>query len=748
MGPEPVPRRSPLARYVASVLALGAAHLRALGALPRLWRDISRARRAVDSDFYLRSNPDVAAEGLPAPLHYALYGAAEGRAPAPYPGFWRDPGEVSRPSGPTAWPASSEPYAAAEAYYDERDPEVSIVVLNLDRADLTSACLESLWRHTAGHRYEVVVVDNGSRPEDFRVLASSHGAGFRLLRLPTNRFFGEGNNLGAEIASAPNLLFLNNDTLVTPGWLPPLMKVLSERADAGAVGATLLYPDGRVQEAGAQLRPDATVVQRRKGSPLDPTDSGVEPVDYCSAAALLVRRTAFEGALGFDLAWEPAYYEDCDLCLKLARAGWKTYHCAASRVIHLEHATTAEPGHPLQCGNVAEINRGKFLLRWASYLAHRDAGAPPVAETPRREEPRSASRSRLGLYAAHALIPGGGERYLLTIAEAARERFDVTLVTDAPYSRLRVLQLGRELGLDLEHVDRSTIGDLAARPRFDVFVAMDTAILPAVAGCGAKNVFVCQFPFPMQPHVLSERWGRLDRYERVVVYSAFARRHTLAALRALPGRAGLPVDVVAPPVLRMAGSDAARGPVVLSVGRFYAGGHPKRHDVLIDALREVHAALPSVELHIAGALHPEAVHREHLLTLQERARGLPVSFHVNPSPALLKDLYARASVYWHAAGYGAAAAEPEKMEHFGIAVVEAMSAGCIPVCFSGGGLVELVTADTGFLYETPGDLRDLTLGVLASPNASRLSEMRRAAIARSAGYDSQLFAEAFMRLVS
>ena len=151
----------------------------------------------------------------------------------------------------------------SELWYDPIEPEVSIIILNLEKAELTKKCLEYISSHTCGRRYEVVVVDNGSSPEDFRKLAELEG-NFHLVRLSANRFFGEGNNIGAERSKGKYLVFLNNDAFVTAGWLSPLIDLLERDDSLGGVGPRFLYPDGRLQEAGAFIDENGVAVQVRK----------------------------------------------------------------------------------------------------------------------------------------------------------------------------------------------------------------------------------------------------------------------------------------------------------------------------------------------------------------------------------------------------------------------------------------------------------------------------------------------------
>ena len=138
-------------------------------------------------------------------------------------------------------------------WYDPTAPAVSIIILNLNKSGLTRQCLREVWRYTEGHTYEIIVVDNGSKPEEFSKLADTPGL-FKLIRLPVNRYFGEGNNIGVEASRGRYLVFLNNDAFVSKGWLEPLISTFGNEPNVGGVGPRMVYPDGRLQEAGAFRR--------------------------------------------------------------------------------------------------------------------------------------------------------------------------------------------------------------------------------------------------------------------------------------------------------------------------------------------------------------------------------------------------------------------------------------------------------------------------------------------------------------
>jgi GT2 family glycosyltransferase len=243
---------------------------------------------------------------------------------------------------------------------------VSIVIPVFNQAPDTYRCLQALIAHTPAGQYEVIVVDNASTDETSKVLA--HVQGLRVLTNSTNLGVVDANNQGAAEARGEFLLFLNNDTRVRDGWLPAMLQTLTADPMVGAVGAQLIYPDGRLQEAGAIVWNDGTGRNYGRGdNPELPQYQYQRPVDYCSGACLLVRRSLFEQLGGFDRQFAPAYYEDVDLCFGLRQLGYQVVYQPKARVIHVEGATAGtDPASGFK--RFQEINRSTFQKKHAEVL--------------------------------------------------------------------------------------------------------------------------------------------------------------------------------------------------------------------------------------------------------------------------------------------------------------------------------------------------------------------------------------------
>jgi glycosyltransferase involved in cell wall biosynthesis len=177
--------------------------------------------------------------------------------------------------------------------------------------------------------------------------------------------------------------------------------------------------------------------------------------------------------------------------------------------------------------------------------------------------------------------------------------------------------------------------------------------------------------------------------------------------------------------------------LILSVARFDSPSHAKRQDVLIEAFTKLHQVNQDYKLVLAGGVMGEGG-ESYLNSLKKQANGLPVSFVVNSDFGQLKKLYAKAKIFWHAAGYGIdERLEPEKVEHFGMTTVEAMAAGVVPVVIDKGGQREIITGDTGYLCESVDEIVASTLSLLNSPEKLRL--MSENTIKRSSEFSSDRF---------
>ena len=265
-------------------------------------------------------------------------------------------------------PASPAPPAAA---IDIRR-QATIIVPTRDRLDLIGACVESLSRYPAGADFELVVIDNGSESaEALAFLEKLDGApDVRVLRRPGPFNFSAICNEGARVARHPFLLFLNNDVrALAPDWLGRML-AFAAAPEVGAVGAKLLFPDGRLQHGGVVLGLDgfAGHVQRAVGAD-DPGYLGMlawpREVAAVTGACMAVEARKFFEVGGFDEVRLPIEYNDIDLCLRLAERGYKSVFEPRARLEHRESASRG--ANPYLDGRYAH-EHSYFRERWARML--------------------------------------------------------------------------------------------------------------------------------------------------------------------------------------------------------------------------------------------------------------------------------------------------------------------------------------------------------------------------------------------
>lgn len=345
-------------------------------------------------------------------------------------------------------------------------PDVSIIVLNWNKSAMTLRCVQNVRDHTPSLNYEIIVIDNGSKPAELADLKEGlsrdgRDRNSRLVSLSRNMFFGEGCNIGAEAARGQYLLFLNNDTLVTSGAVENLLAQYKSLFSAGAIGPKLLYPNGSLQEAGAFVLADGTTIQQG-GFGIEPHPhfaSGTHIVDYCSAACLLVEKDVFIAHDGFDPMFDPAYFEDVDHCFRLRADGLYTYYASGVTVYHELNATSSVLWSRDEIDAIVRRNQQKFMQRWSTHLETRLHAPPPrPANADTYPPPPPKPKGRILLRSGTTLQDSPDCAAMLQCAAALENKYEITLAAPEICSRLRIDSLTHKLGF---HLSRPKIARLA-----------------------------------------------------------------------------------------------------------------------------------------------------------------------------------------------------------------------------------------------------------------------------------------------
>ncbi len=350
---------------------------------------------------YLERYPDVAEAGVPALMHYLRGGAREGRAHySDQSGTWSGLPEAVNPDTDTIDPEiSTRTYSALQDRISERRqeikdnidirpadihrlddpprqiprlkfprfsrPRVSILIPVYNEIDYTVECLVSIRSSKPLVSHEVIIADD----------ASTEDATWQLARIPNIKYIRQTSNVGFlrncnlafQECSGEYILLLNNDAQLRPGAIDALVDVLDQNPDVAACGPKMLYPDGRLQEAGCMIdRDGVTTMVGLFADPAEPGYNYARDVHYCSGACLLVRREELEGML-FDEAFIPAYCEDTDLCLRLLAKGRRVVYCSDAEIVHHLSVSTNRQSVTRRLQLVTR-NRHKLTGKWSKLL--------------------------------------------------------------------------------------------------------------------------------------------------------------------------------------------------------------------------------------------------------------------------------------------------------------------------------------------------------------------------------------------
>ncbi len=248
-------------------------------------------------------------------------------------------------------------------------PLVSIVIPTRDKRALLQTTLESIWERTDYDRYEIIIVDNQSSEPDAVAYLASLGSKCQVHQWTKPFNYSALNNFGVRQARGEQLLFLNNDVeVIHPDWLTALLEH-AQRSDVGAVGAKLLYGDGRIQHAGVVVGINRVAANAFRSWPGDTIGHPrlADLTRNCSAvtgACMMVPRRVFEEVGGFDEALR-VVLNDVDLCLKMRQRGYRVVYTPNSLLYHYEGSSRGRL-HPPPDEKV-------FQEQWKEFL---DSGDP------------------------------------------------------------------------------------------------------------------------------------------------------------------------------------------------------------------------------------------------------------------------------------------------------------------------------------------------------------------------------------
>lgn len=684
-------------------------------------------------------------------------------------------------------------------------PLCSFIIVNYNGLKYLPDCLNSV--HDLEYPQECVeaiVVDNGSKDGSVEFLHQNYPSVRVFVNSENN--FASALNLGIQQAKGEYIGFLNNDANLDSQWLAILVKKLEVNPKIGGISGKILLKDGKINSVGHRMLPnyywaDIGIEERDRGQ----YDTEKEVEGLCWAAVLFRKACLVDvGEVDRDFVM---YFEDVDYAQRCRDRGWKLvylptaiahhvyggsskgnslteYFCNRNRFLYLAKHEPLELVGAIETSVFSirqQLNRlydsllsaSQKLLQCQPTTIANEVLSQLSAKLVEIYNPFVADRflARLQVISGerktsiciydHALhFVGGGQKYVATLASIIQDKFDITFVANKPVA---ISNLEAWYGLNLSRchikiiplpffekrrmscIDSSMVTEEMENPflpvteesrNYDIFINVNQ--LEKVKPLSPISIFFCHFPDSWRTKHFA-----VDYYTFVITNSQFTTQW-------LTKRWQLKSSLLLYPPVILEAPIASKEKTILSVARLEAGGSKKQVE-LIQAFLELRSKYPEVvrdwKFILVGGSTPG---NPYLKTVEKWVNKNPgaIELKINISLEELQEEYAKASIFWHGCGLGEV--NPQRFEHFGMATVEAMQSGCVPIVFNGGGQREIVEPErSGFLFGSIAQLVELTHDLITHPD--RLQQMQNNARDRGQYFGKERFAEkvkAFFQIIA
>jgi GT2 family glycosyltransferase/glycosyltransferase involved in cell wall biosynthesis len=338
-----------------------------------------------------------------------------------------------------------------------------ISILTMNNLPLLKQCLASILEHTCGE-YRVCVFNQGST-DGTREYLDELRPRVDAIHSPANVGFIVGNNRIMDAYPDDDVVLLNDDTIVKAGWLEALASCARSTPEIGIVGAKLLYPDGRLQEAGGEIFQDGS---GRNIGKYDDTKRHIycirRDADYCSGACLFIKREVLNRIGYLDEIFSPAYWEDTDLCFRARKAGYRVVYEPAAEVIHFEGATGGSPDCKSLSRSLQDRNKPKFMARWGEELKNHRTNVFDIRTSGDKEK----------LLVILPFLPmydrAAGEKRWFHTLKILKKHFEVVLLARNGLDQLKYINAVEEMGITVFHTDQTRMAGAGSDVRGPVWI--------------------------------------------------------------------------------------------------------------------------------------------------------------------------------------------------------------------------------------------------------------------------------------